>query len=168
LNPGRFAAPNAAALDTDILHLLPKEHAVNPNVMEHDAFAIKNAHRMAAMFTDGHAADFDLRRTIRPFADVKHTDSLTSQHSDLLDSVADEPQPVLTVNRHVFLILAGLNADGVATLGVIDRLLNRGILAAAVTRHNNGAWFTRHWRRFGILPPHRDHAITQHHHDERQ
>src|SRR5687767_11812777 len=101
--------------------------------MEHDVFAVKNSHGMATMFTNGHPADLYVRRAIRPFADVKDTDSLTPQHGDLIDSVADEPQPILTVNGHVFQILARLNADGVTTFGVIDRLLNRRILAATVT-----------------------------------
>ena len=69
LHARRLASADATALDVDIVHLLPEEHAVDPNVMQNDAFPIKYAHRMAAMFMNGHATDFNLSRPIRPFAD---------------------------------------------------------------------------------------------------
>ena len=156
LHAGRFTSADGAVLNMDVLNLLSEEHAVDADVMEHDAFPVEDTHRMTAMFANGEAADFNVSRAVGPFTDMKDPHPLASEHRDFFDPRPDQAKTILAVNSDIFRILSGLNMNRVAGLGFVNGVLDRFILTAAVQGNRDRARLTRILCRLQLLARHRE------------
>src|SRR5205814_10291880 len=100
LDTSRFAPTDHAALDPNILDLLAEQQPVDPDVVQDHAPPVIEAHRQAPAFIDGHPADFDIRRAIGPFPDMKHPETVTSKHLHPPHPFPSQPEQVLAEYEH--------------------------------------------------------------------